>query len=94
MSLRIVECEYPNPEYQYGVFFLGPEEIGRADKIGDGWRLLQKKKVLPAEMAAKAMLDGEISKARQDEARARKLLEALRMYCGGSLPPDGRIGAG
>jgi hypothetical protein len=35
MPLRITECEYPNGT-TYGVFFLGRDEIGRADKIGDG----------------------------------------------------------
>lgn len=35
------------------------------------------------------LLDLAISKAREDENHVRKMLEELRMYCGGSLPPDG-----
>jgi hypothetical protein len=86
--LRIVECEYPDGS-TYGVFFIGSHEIGRADRRDGGWRLWRARKVLPEEQAAKAMLDRAISKAREDEKHARKLLDALRMYCGGSLPPDG-----
>jgi hypothetical protein len=88
MPLRIQECEYPSGAV-YGVFFIGRDEIGRADKIDGGWRLFRARKVLPEEQAAKAMLDRAISKAREDEKLARNLLAALRMYCGGSLPPDG-----
>ena len=89
MPLRIQECKYLSGAV-YGVFFMGQHEIGRADKVGDGWRLFRARKVLPEEQAAKAMLDRAISKAREDEAHARKMLAALRTYCGGSLPPDGR----
>ena len=88
MPLRIQECEYPSGA-TYGVFFMGQHEIGRADKLDGGWRLFRARKVLPEEQAAKAMLDRAISKAREDEKQARKMLEALRMYCGGALPPDG-----
>ena len=88
MTLRIQECDYPSGA-TYGVFFMGQYEIGRADKIDDGWRLWRARKVLPGEQAAKAMLDRAISKAHEDEKRARKMLDALRMYCGGALPPDG-----
>ena len=88
MPLRIQECEYPSGA-TYGVFFMGQHEIGRADKIDGGWRLFRARKVLPEEQAAKAMLDRAISKAREDEKHARKMLDALRMYCGGALPPDG-----
>lgn len=91
MMLRIVECEYPNPEYKYGIFYLGDHEIGRANKIEGGWVPNGKRKALPEEMAAKAMIDSAISKARRDEAHARKMLDALRMYCGGRLPPDGKV---
>ena len=89
--LRIVECEYPNKDYKYGVFYLGDHEIGRAAKADGGWIPHGKRKALPDEMAAKAMIDSAISKARRDEANARKMLEALRMYCGGKLPPDGKV---
>lgn len=34
--LRIVEFEYPDPKYRYGVFYLGDNEIGRADKADGG----------------------------------------------------------
>jgi hypothetical protein len=88
MPLRIQECEYPSGAI-YGVFFMGQHEIGRAERIGGGWRLFRARKVLPEEQAAKAMLDRAISTARDDEVRARKMLEALRMYCGGAIPPDG-----
>lgn len=88
MPLRIQECEYPSGA-TYGVFFMGQHEIGRADKIDGGWRPWRTRKVLPEEQAAKAMLDRAISKAREDEKQARKMLGALRLYCGGALPPDG-----
>jgi len=88
MTLRITECEYPSGS-TYGVFFMGRDEIGRADKIGDGGRLFRARKVLNEEQAAKAMIDRMLCKARNDEAKARKLLNGLRMYCGGRLPPDG-----
>jgi hypothetical protein len=88
MSLRIQEYEYPNGA-TYGVFFMGRHEIGRADKMDGGWRLRRARKVLAEEQAAKAMLDRAIIKARDDEKQARKMLDALRLYCGGTLPPDG-----
>lgn len=89
--LRIVECDYPNPAYKYGVFYLGGHEIGRAIKVDGGWIPNGKRKVLCDEMAAKAMIDSAISAAKREEAHARKMLEALRMYCGGKLPPDGKV---
>jgi hypothetical protein len=88
MPLRIQEQTYISGA-TYGVFFMGTHEIGRADKVGDGWRLPRARKVLPEEQAAKAMLDRAISKAREDEKQARKMLASLRLYCGGALPPDG-----
>ena len=86
--LNITKCEYPNGS-MYGVFFIGRNEIGRADKTDEGWRVFGKRKTLSEEMAAKAMIDGAISKARLDEDHARKMLDALRLYCGGRLPADG-----
>lgn len=88
MPLKIQQCEYPSGAI-YGVFFIGRDEIGRADKVDGGWRLFGARKVLPEEQAAKAMIDRMISKARADETMARKMLAALRMYCGGAIPPDG-----
>lgn len=85
--LRIEENQYPSGA-TYGVFFLGQEEIGRADKLPDGWKPQGKKKVLPEVHAAKAMLDSLLAKADRDRARATKLLDALRIYNGGSLPPS------
>lgn len=76
MPLRIQEVEYPNGS-TYGVFFMGTHEIGRADKIDGGWRLRRSRKVLTEEQAAKVMLDRAISKAREDEKHARKMLLAL-----------------
>lgn len=87
-SLRIVEAEHPSGSV-YGVFYLKHDEIGRADKIDGGWRVCRSRKVLHAEQAAKAMIDRLISKAREDEKRARKLLALLSADCGGSIPPDG-----
>lgn len=93
MPLRISECKYPSGDI-YGVFFMGQHEIGRADKIGGFWRLRGARKVLTEEGAAKAMIDRAITKAREDERNARKMLEALRLFCGGSLPSDGRAAPG
>lgn len=87
MTLRIEECEYPNGD-TYGVFFLGRHEIGRADKKPDGWVPFRKRKVLSAEMAAKAMIDSMLNAAKADEQHAKKMLEALCMYCGGRLPSN------
>lgn len=86
-ELRIVEGEYPAGEF-FGVFYLGSTEIGRADKVGEGWRLPRSRKVLPEVQAAKAMIDRMLCKARDDEAAARKLLGQLRTHYG-RLPPDG-----
>ncbi len=85
MTLRIEECEYPSGAV-YGVFFIGRHEIGRADKKSDGWVPFRKRKTLSAEMAAKAMIDTMANKAKEDAAHAKKMLEGLRMYCGGRLP--------
>ena len=84
--LRIVECEYPNPKYRYGMFYLDDNEIGRADKADGGWIPRGKRKVLPDEAAAQVMIESIISKARRDEAHATKMLDALRIHCGGTLP--------
>ena len=83
MPLRIVECEYPSGAI-YGLFYIGNHEIGRADKLQGGWRVFGARKVLSEEHAAKQMLDRAIRSAREDEKQARKMLDALRMYCSGS----------
>jgi len=86
MPLRIEERQHPNGT-TYGVFFIGKEEIGRADKVFDGWILQRKRKVQPtAEKAAKAMLDSKLNELRIAEDRTRKLLDDLRVHCGGQLP--------
>ena len=87
MPLRIVECEYPSGN-QYGVFFLGDHEIGRADLTSDGWLPYGKRKPLTAEMAAKSMIDTMMRHAKDDLAHAEKMLDALRLFCGGKLPKD------
>ena len=92
MTLRIEECEYPSGAV-YGVFFIGRHEIGRADKKPDGWVPFRKRKTLTAEMAAKAMIDTMANKAKEDAAHAKKMLEGLRMYCGGRLPSNGGVQA-
>ncbi|MHB1641442.1 MAG: hypothetical protein ACYCS8_02125 [Acidithiobacillus sp.] len=84
--LRIVEFQYPDPKYRYGVFYLGDNEIGRADKADGGWIPRGKRKALPDVAAAKVMIESAILKARRDEARAMKMLDALRIYCSGTLP--------
>ena len=94
MPLTITECDYPNPAMKYGAFKIGAKLIGTADKVEGGWKLPHGRKVLTAEMAAKAMLDRKISAARKDETEARKLLEALRMYCGGRLPHNASLSRG
>lgn len=84
--LRIEEGAYPAGG-EYGIFYIGKTEIGRAAKLPEGWRLHGKRKVLPTpELAAKAMLDSKLNALRVEEERTRKLLDALRIYCGGSLP--------
>lgn len=88
MTLRIEECEYPSGAV-YGVFFIGRHEIGRADKKSDGWVPFRKRKTMSAEMAAKAMIDTMANKAKEDAAHAKKMLEGLRVYCGGRLPSNG-----
>lgn len=89
--LSIVECEYPDPKYRYGAFHLGDNEIGRADKADGGWIPRGKRKALPDVVAAKVMIESAILKARRDEARAIKMLDALRLYSNGTLP-TGRKG--
>lgn len=87
MTLRIEEFESQSGA-MYGVFFIGRHEIGRADKKPDGWVPFRKRKTLTAEMAAKAMIDTMANKAKKDAAHAKKMLEGLRMYCGGRLPSN------
>lgn len=87
MTLRIEECEFPNGAV-YGVFFIGRHEIGKATKNPDSWIPFQKRKVLTAEMAAKAMIDTMSNRAKKDADHAKKMLEGLRMYCGGRLPSN------
>jgi hypothetical protein len=87
-TLSVRQGKFPNGR-TCGVFSIGRHEIGIAEKVDGGWRLLHARKELPEEQAAKAMLDRAISKARADEKLARKLLDDLRKYCGGSIPPDG-----
>lgn len=89
MPLRIVECKHPSGE-EYGVFFLGIHEIGRAYKTDAGWVPFCKRKPLTSEMAAKSMIDTKMRRAKADLAHAEKMMDALRMYCGGELPKDDR----
>lgn len=88
MTLRIEDRESPSGAV-YGVFFIGRHEIGSAYKKPGGWVPFHKKKTLTEEMAAKAMIDTMVNKAKEDAAHARKMLEGLRMYCGGRLPSGG-----
>lgn len=86
MTLRIEEAQYPAGG-TYGVFFIGSHQIGRADKMPDGWRVYRKRKTMPTpELAAKTMLDDKLNELRVEEDRTRKLLDGLRIYCGGRLP--------
>lgn len=86
MTLRIEEHQYPVGS-TYGVFFIGRDEIGRADKMPDGWKVFNKRKTIPTpELAAKTMLDGKLNALRVEEEQTRKLLDRLRLYCGGRLP--------
>ena len=86
MPLRIEEQQYPAGG-TYGIFFIGAHEIGRADKLPDGWRVFRKRKTMPTpELAAKVMLDDKLNALRVEEDRVRKLQESLRLYCGGRLP--------
>lgn len=86
MTLRIEEKQYPAGGI-YGVFFIGTHEIGRADKMPDGWVVFRKRKTMPTpELAAKVMLDDKLNALRVEEDRVRKLQEGLRLYCGGRLP--------
>ena len=86
IELRIVETERPNGQ-TYGVFFLGIHEIGRADKMLDGWKPFGKRNVLPEVHATKAMIDSLISRADKARVHALSLLNDLRLHNGGSLPP-------
>ena len=87
MPLRIEENEYPSGG-SYGVFFIGADEIGRADKMPDGWRIFHKRKIMKtAEAAARVMIDDALHRVRAEQARIEKRKEALAMYCGGALPP-------
>lgn len=85
MPLRIVELEFPSGNV-YGVFFLGDHEIGRAYKHPGGWVRFCTRKPLTAEMAAKSMIKTMMRKAMADLAHAEKMMDALRLYCGGKLP--------
>lgn len=86
MTLRIEEQQYPGGG-TYGEFYIGRHLIGRADKLPDGWRVRGKRKTMPtSEMAAKVMLDDKRNALRKEEDLMRKLMEGLRIYCGGSLP--------
>ena len=87
ITLRIVESEYPSGA-TYGTFYLGRHEIGRADKLPEGWKPFGKRKVLPEIHAAKAMIDALISKADRDRKFALELLHDLRLHNGGTLPPS------
>lgn len=86
MTFRIEEGVYPSGD-TYGVFFIGRDEIGRADKMPNGWRVQHKRKTMPTpELAAKTMLDGKLNALRVEEDKTRKALETLRVHCGGKLP--------
>lgn len=86
MPLRIEEKALPNGD-PYGEFYVGKQLIGRAYKLEDGWRVFQKRKTMPTpEMAAKVMLDDKLNALKKEEELTRKLLDALRLYCGGQLP--------
>mgnify|MGYP001312269026 CR=1 FL=1 len=86
MPLHIEEHQYPSGG-TYGVFFIGTSEIGRADKMPDGWKVFRKRKTMPTpELAAKVMLEDKLNALRVEEDRVTKLLEGLRLYCGGRLP--------
>lgn len=85
-QFRIVEETYPNGSL-HGTFYVGRHLIGRAEHVPDGWIPHGKRKVLSDVLAAKAMIDGMISKAQQDEKLARSLMTTLRLAAGGSLPP-------
>lgn len=91
IELRIREGVYPNGQ-PYGVFYLGRHEIGRAQKVVDGWIPTGKRKVLSEVHAAKAMIDSKINRAKLDEAFAKSLLNDLRLHCGGSIPPNKKEG--
>ncbi|OJW46184.1 MAG: hypothetical protein BGO63_03700 [Candidatus Accumulibacter sp. 66-26] len=86
MTLRIEEKQYPAGG-RYGEFFIGKHLIGRATKQPEGWQVHGKRKTMPTpEMAAKVMLDDKLNTIRKEEDLTRKLMEGLRMYCGGRLP--------
>jgi hypothetical protein len=91
MPLTVTLHHYTNPQYQYGVFMIAGEVIGRADKVEGGWRLKHGRTIFETdELAAKALLDQQIAAARRQEAVAQKHLDALAMYCGGRLPTSAR----
>lgn len=83
--LRLEEDIYPSGEI-YAKFYIGSNLIGTAKKMPDGWLPFNKRKVLNAELAAKTMIDSMANKAKKDAMHAAKLLDALRLYCGGRLP--------
>ena len=90
MTLRIEEKQYPAGG-TFGEFYIGKHLIGRADKLPDGWRVFNKRKTMPSsEMAAKVMLDDKLNAIRREEELTRKLMEGLRLYCGGSLPSSAK----
>lgn len=86
MPLTITIHSYPNPAYQYGEFKLGSHSIGRAEKVEGGWRLAGKRRVLNDEAAAEALITRQVEKASAELAQAQRMLEALKLYCGGRLP--------
>jgi len=77
MGLRIDEQTYPAGG-TYGVFFLDEQEIGRADKVPEGWRPFRKVRTQPtAALAAKVMLATTLQKLKAEEKRIRQLQERL-----------------
>lgn len=87
-TLRIVDGVYPSGS-PFHTFYLGSEEIGRAQKVEGGWMVGMKRKPLPTEVhAAKAMIDRMVAKAERDRDYAIDLLKILRRQNGGTLPPS------
>lgn len=51
-------------------------------------RPLAKNQTPTSEMAAKSMIYTKMRKATADLAHAEKMMDALRLYCGGKLPKE------
>jgi hypothetical protein len=85
MSLKVVEKMLPSG-WCLGEFYLDKDKIGIAYKAEGGWRLIQGRKVLTQEEAARVLIDKQIQKARKEERRAMDLMIRLVSLASSSTP--------